>query len=158
MTRALFSISQDVLSSEKQWRKRQLFVNVVDSRSELDQWPSCPSPSFLFFFFPLLSKGGFSAHIKAPLQTPQTPGLGFWLDSLGSTHLLSVGELFLMWGEICLAFVRNLSLSDWSSHIPSGVRALVLEMFSSVPSICSYSLVVRLEDLFGVCSRCLKSP
>ncbi len=100
MTRALFSISQDVLSSEKQWRKRQLFVNVVDSRSELE---SVAKLSFTIVFFSSFFR--FSArevfqHTSKLLSKPLRlqAWVSDWIrgshEPLGSTHLLSVGGLF----------------------------------------------------------------
>lgn len=139
MTKVLFSVSQVVLSSEKHWRKRQRFMNVVYSRSQLE---SVAKLSFTIISFPLFSR--FSAR-DVFQHTSKQPSKSFrleaWVsdwtcgshDSLGSTHLLSVGELFLMSGESCFVFVGNLSLSEWSSHIPPGVKPLVLKRSQASP-------------------------
>lgn len=77
MTRALFSISQVVLSSEKRRRKRQRFVNVVDSRSELE---SVAKLSFTIISFLLFSASQqerfFSTHQSGP-PNPSDRRLGF---------------------------------------------------------------------------------
>lgn len=127
MTRALFSISQDVLSSEKQRRKRQLFVDVVDSRSELESVAKL-SFTVVFFssFFPLLSKGSFSAHLSKPFRLQAW--VSDWIhgshDSLGSAHLLSVGGLFLMSDllGICLeSFTSRLKFTHFIRSPSAGV-------------------------------------
>lgn len=77
MTRALFSISQDVLSSEKQWRKRQLFVNVVDSSSELESVAKLSFTIVSFLLFSASQQGRFFSTHQSSSPNPSDSRLGF---------------------------------------------------------------------------------